>query len=434
MYGLATVLYNMFLLPALSIGLRLGSLFSPKIRRGLKVRRSLFNKLADCIPDPSDTILRFWIHISSMGEFEQARPVVSALRKQYPRSVIIMSVFSPSVYDHIQQYDVADCFCYLPFDSSANARRFIDCVHPDVAVFVRHDLWPNHLRVLKQRGIPTILINCSFKDRMMRSGPIHHMIYRWLYQWFDLVLTVSSEAKHVCETANLTSGIVEVAGDTRYDQVMLRASEAEAIAAPLRPLKQGRLGFVAGSTWPGDEDVILDAISTLREKDLTFWTLIVPHEPTDEHILLLEEKCARIGLKVQRLSVIELGHPAADDALLIADKMGILAELYTLGDVTYVGGGFGTGIHSVLEPAALGRGVLFGPNHQGSHEAGRLILCGGGRSVANSSDLAHILLALFRDPHQLAIMGDAAGGLVKDSIGATGRIVKRLTDLVRSKP
>ncbi len=434
MYGAATVIYNTILLPTLSLALRVGALFSPKIRRGFQGRKFLFNQLDGHIPKFSDTTLRFWIHSSSMGEFEQARPVVSALRKQYSGSVIIMSVFSPSVYDHVQQYDEADYFCYIPFDSSANARRFVDCVQPDVAVFVRHDLWPNHLRVLKQRGVPTVLINCSIKNRMMRSNLIRRMIYRWLYQWFDLVMTVSNEAKQVCETAKLTGGLVEAAGDTRYDQVMLRASEAETITAPLRPLKQGRPGFVAGSTWPGDEDVILDAISTLRKRDLTFWTLIVPHEPTDEHIRLLEQKCVKIDLKVQRLSAIESGHSTVENAVLIADKVGILAELYALGDVAYVGGGFGNGIHSVLEPAVLGLGVLFGPNHQGSYEAGRLIHCGGGRSVATGSDLADILFTLFRDPHQLAVMGDAAGGLVKGSIGATDRIVKRLSDLVRPKP
>lgn len=426
-------LYNTVGVPLLYVGSFLGALANPKIRKGVQGRKDLFIDLEERMESLPKRGLRFWIHCSSMGEFEQAKPLVDRLKKRFPGGSIVVSFFSPSVFDHVQEYEGADHLCYLPLDSRGRAKRFLSLIQPDMAIVVRHDLWPNHLWQLKKQGIPVVLINCTIHPQSYNRFPLLLQANRFLYEPFDLLLTVSQEAKDFCDKYRLGGGNVVVVGDTRYDQVVRRAQEVEKITVSLRNIKGKRKGLVAGSTWPADEDVLLEALDRLSREGISLWTVLVPHEPSEERTNQLEQKISSNGLGCQRFSELESGKPARNDDILIVDRMGILASLYALGELTYVGGGFGVGIHNVLEPAAFGKVVLFGPRSKNSYEAGQLVKRGVGFVVKSGEEVYDILSSLLEDSDRLAEMGKMAERLVRENVGATDRIISHIDDLVRSQ-
>jgi 3-deoxy-D-manno-octulosonic-acid transferase len=225
-------------------------------------------------------------------------------------------------------------------------------------------------------------------------------------------------------------GYVSAVGDTRYDQVVRRASEAEKIISSLRTLKSDRVCVVAGSTWPADEDTLLSGLSRIYQEGIPLWTVIVPHEPSPVHSGALEGKCAGRGLTVQLLSEFDEGEVAEATDILIVDRIGILASVYALGDVTYVGGGFGFGIHSVLEPAAQGKVVLFGPRCHKSYEAGLLLTRGVGIVVRNGEEVYETLHSLLNEPEHREVLGRRAESLVQENVGATERIVNHIENII----
>jgi 3-deoxy-D-manno-octulosonic-acid transferase len=253
-----------------------------------------------------------------------------------------------------------------------------------------------------------------------------------VYNAFTEILAVSPEAKAFCEKAGFAPGRTAVVGDTRYDQVVRRAKSAERIVAPLRRLKKNRIGFVAGSTWPSDEDVILPVLDRLLKRGMKLWTVIVPHEPTPDHLADLEDKLA--GRKIRSIRFSKLSTQVKHDCdVLLVDRVGILASLYALGETCFVGGGFGPGVHNVLEPAALGKAVFFGPRCRNSYEAGQLEKRGVGFLVEDEDSFFNAWFPLLNDPKQMAKIGRTAAALVKENVGATDRIVKRVARHVSSR-
>ncbi len=422
-------IYNLIGVPLLWVGFLLGSVVSRKIRRGLRGRRQLLGELRRRMEDVEKGGPRFWIHSSSMGEFEQAKPVIQRIKEKFPQSVVVVSLFSPSVFDHVDDFPGADAICYMPFDSRRQSRRFIDTIRPDVAVMVRHDLWPNHLYQLKEKGIPAVLINGSIRSTHGWRFRFLVPFYRFLYQCFDLILTVSQETKDICESHRLATGPIEIVGDTRYDQVIHRAQEAEKRVAPLRKLKGNRKTFVMGSTWPSDEIVLLDAMARLRQKVKRVWYVIVPHEPLEEHVAQIKQRVSALGLRAGLISEIDSGK-ARDCDVLIVNRVGILASLYALGDLSFVGGGFGAGIHNVLEPAALGKAVFFGPRCQNSYEAGLLQNRGVGFVIRDGETLYQHLFSLLNNAGRLKEIEAKATQVVQENAGATRRIVDHLEAMV----
>jgi len=422
-------IYNLIGVPLLWVGFLLGSVVSKKIRRGLRGRRQLLGELRRRMEAVEKGGPRFWIHSSSMGEFEQAKPVIQRIKEKFPQSVVVVSLFSPSVFDHVDDFPGADTICYMPFDSRRQSRRFIDTIRPDVAVMVRHDLWPNHLYQLKEKGIPAVLINGSIRSTHGWRFRFLVPFYRFLYQCFDLILTVSKETKDICESHRLASGPIEIVGDTRYDQVIHRAQEAEKMVASLRKLKGDRKTFVMGSTWPSDEVVLLDAMDRLSQKVTRVWYVIVPHEPMEEHVTQIEQRVSGLGLEACLLSEIDSGK-VKDCDVLIVDRVGILASLYALGDLSFVGGGFGAGIHNVLEPAALGKAVFFGPRCHNSYEAGLLQNRGVGFVIRDGEALYQHLFSLLNNADKLKEIEAKATQVVQENAGATYRIVDHLETLV----
>ncbi len=424
-------LYNIIGVPFLYAGFSLAALANAKVRRGIEGRKNLFSNLEREMSRLPKKGPRFWIHSSSMGEFEQAKPLVKELKRKFPDGSVVVSFFSPSAFDHVQGYKEADCLCYLPFDSIRGAEQFLSVVQPDVAIVVRHDLWPNHLWQLKKHNIPAVLINCS-------AHPVSYYKFfsllqfdRSVYSVFDLILTVSQEAKIFCRKYNLGKGRIEVVGDTRYDQVVARAKQAEEIVSPLRKLKGNRKCFVLGSTWPSDEEVLFEALSKLYSNGIEVWIVLVPHEPTEEHLFQIEQQLSKIGVRSNRFSKVGTNKVESSEVLIV-DKVGILASLYALGEVSFVGGGFGPGVHSVLEPAALGKVVIFGPKHKNSYEAGLLKKRGVGFVVNNSDELYNLFSSFLKDQKFVDEKGKMAARFVQENLGATERIVSCLKNMVHS--
>jgi 3-deoxy-D-manno-octulosonic-acid transferase len=422
--------YNFLVMPFFRGVLCLGSLVDRKVRRGLQGRKRLFECIEEAASGMKGKRPRFWIHNSSMGEFEQAKPVIEALKKRFPDSSVVVTFFSPSGLDHVKSYTGVDFLCYLPLDSRTNADRFVRTLDPDVGIVVRHDIWPNHIRALRENRIPAVLINFSL--RLRRFPPVCGL-FRFLFNPFDRILAVSHETVLISRRCGFAPGRVEVAGDTRYDQVVRRTRESERVAAPLRPLKRNRPCMVFGSTWPSDEAVIFPLLQKIRDAGVGVWSVMVPHEPTTTHLVQIETQCESQGLICRRLTSVE-SSPADDpfDVLLV-DRVGILAGLYAVGDAAFVGGGFGPGVHSVLEPAAFGKPVFFGPRCGNSFEAGQIRSRGGGFVVSDAEGFFGLLLPLLRDPDLLKETGEKSLALVRENLGATERIVAHLEALAFSR-
>jgi 3-deoxy-D-manno-octulosonic-acid transferase len=367
-----------------------------------------------------------------MGEFEQAKPLVKALKEQFSGCLVVVSVFSPSAYENIEGYRDADIVCYLPFDSRKKAGRFLDLIKPDVALIVRHDIWPNHLYAMKKRGVPVVLVNSSVRPHPFQKSWLMTQINRFLFTPFSHILTVSPEACEFYQSLGMGQTRIEVIGDTRYDQVVHRAKESETVVAPLRRIKGNRPCFVMGSTWPGDEEVLFPAIRRFYGEKMDLFSVIVPHEPTLDHLQEIEQALEEISLKSVRFSEIKKSGSGKCQVLLV-DRVGILASLYALGEVTFVGGGFGPGVHSVLEPAAQGKVVLYGPRHENSYEAGQLIKRGVGFSVEDSEAIYEKLRLFLKNKQHRSERGNAAGSLVQENVGATRRVVNRVQGILTEK-
>jgi len=423
-------IYNVIAVPVLYAGFYFLSLFHRKVRKGIRVRKTLFQDLEKNVRSLKNKGPKFWIHNSSMGEFEQAKPLVEALKQRFPDGSVIVSFYSPSGFENVQDYPHADILCYLPFDSYRKAKRFVMTVRPDIAIMVRHDLWPNHLWRLKMENIPAILINCSVRPKYWYHLPFLCAASRSFFQYFDFVLAVSQETKFYWNRYRLGFQEVNVVGDTRYDQVVRRAKEAEKVVAPLRKLKRNRKCIVFGSTWPSDEEVIFDAMRRLYETNTDLWIVIVPHEPVKEHLIQIRERLNQMNIRFGFFSQIE-AQPELDANVLVVDRIGILASLYALGDLAFVGGGFGPGVHSVLEPAAFGKVVIFGPNHANSFEAVQLTKRGVGFEVNSGDDLFMFILSFLKDAQRLSELGEKAAALVRENVGATERIVKYIETTIQ---
>ncbi len=429
MISMKYILYNLTVVPLMRVGFPLASLFNKKVRKGLSGRKLLIPSLKLELGKLEGRKPRFWIHSSSMGEFEQAKPLMAALKKRFPDSLVLISLFSPSAFEHVKEYSGADIICYIPFDSKRMADQFLSLVKPDIVIVIRHDCWPNHMQACRDRGIPLVLVNFSVSIHSWAQSFLGRFANSFLYNYFDVILTVSSDVLSRVDQYRLTHPKVEVAGDTRYDQVILRASEAENVIGPLRNLKRGRKCLILGSTWPSDEEVAFEAISRLIKQGIKPWIIVVPHEPVEDHLRSIGEKLEAMGISCSRLSE----NDSKETDVLIIDRVGILASLYALSDIAYVGGGFGPGVHNLLEPAALGKIVMFGPRHRNSFEAGEFKSRGVGFSVENSSQMLKYLKNFFGESKNMKELGTRAARLVEEKSGATNRILERLEKILLSK-
>lgn len=413
------VLYDIGLF-LVRIWLSIIAVFNKKIRAGIDGRKDLFERLQTHYDEVLPERKCILIHVSSYGELEQAKPIIEALRADQPDVHLHLTFFSPSGYlNAVGKYRQPDLITYLPFDTKYNVRRFLDLVKPDVVLFARYDVWHNLARELKARNIPSILFSATFSDSSVKLLPIVKRIQLGTYQALTKIFCISQRDSDAFAAYGVNENSVEVAGDTRYDQVMQRKELSEKqrleISGSLhdRLTAEGVVTLVAGSTWPEDEELLQKAWTGVLEKHEHAMLVIAPHEVDEAHIAALEGMFTRTA----RLSFYNGAR------VVIVDSIGKLFDLYRYACVAYVGGGFGAGVHNVLEPAVWGVPVIVGPRHERSQEVLTLIGENGAYEVRTSSDLSSLLKQFIDDPDRRRISGSAAKAFVEQGRGAQNQIV-----------
>jgi 3-deoxy-D-manno-octulosonic-acid transferase len=422
-------LYRFLVLPALWVVLQSMGLVSRKIRRGIAGRHGLFQSLQQQV-DRLPASKRVWFHSSSLGEFEQAKPIIAELKRRHPDLRVIASFFSPSGYEHSKRYHLADVVTYLPFDTRTRAMRFLDLIRPDIAVMVRYDVWPNHIWELQRRGIPTMLANATMRRQTKRRFPLVRTFHHYVYDAIDDIMTVSETDVESFRMFSLHHPQLQAIGDTRYDQVSYRSLEAKKRHIIQPGIVAGKMVIVVGSSWSEDEEVVIPAFLRLQESLSNLLLIVVPHEPTIDHIEELEAAIAGKTSSI-RFSGLNEYH---DERVIIVDSVGILLILYAYAHVAYVGGSFRQGIHNVLEAAVFGVPVVFGPRHRNSQEPLQLVDRGGGFVVNNSEELYRTLDNLLHDDLARTAAGEKASRFVQSNVGATTRFLKHLEPYLMQGP
>lgn len=361
-----------------------------------------------------------WFHAASLGEFEQGRPLIEKIKAQDPQCKILLTFFSPSGYEVRKNYPLADVVCYLPFDTRRRVREFLDLAQPSVAIFIKYEFWANYLFELKRREIPTYIISAIFRPEQpffrWYGAPFRALLHCYTHLYIQ-----DDASKQLLEKAGI-QGNVTVTGDTRYDRVWeirRAAKEIPEVESLLQAADGERVRtLVAGSSWPQDEEILIPYFNARPELKL----IIAPHEIHEEHLRSIEAMLKRPAL---RLSAAR-GKDLRDYSCLIIDCFGLLSSVYRYGEIAYIGGGFGVGIHNTLEAAVYDIPVIFGPEYRKFREACDLVECGGGFAVHSKSEFTAKMDELLSMPDHLCAAGKASGALVRQNIGATEKILEGL--------
>lgn len=354
-----------------------------------------------------------WIHAASLGEFEQGRPLIERLHDEHPGRPILLTFFSPSGYEVRKDYTGVDAVAYLPFDTPRNARRFLDAVKPSMAIFIKYEFWGNYLEQLKKRGVSTYIISAIFRPRQVFFKPWGGL-FRKMLKCFDTLYLQDSESKRLLSEIGITNTVV--AGDTRFDRVTDVMNHTFDMPEVERFLSVGKMRLIAGSSWEADEDLYIPYINNHPEIKVA----IAPHEMKGDRVDRLMSRCQNGAV---RLSELKENH---DVQVLVIDSFGKLSSLYRYGDVAYVGGGFGAGIHNINEAAVYGMPVIFGPKFDKFKEARDMISLNCAFSVNSDAELSGLLDKMLNDNCFTAKAGEIAGKYIKDNLGATDRIYSDL--------
>lgn len=407
--------------------IRIAALFGHKKARALvRGQKSAFSTQL------SDFCQCIWIHAASVGEFEQARPLIERLRLEQPKKKIVVTFFSPSGYEARKNYEQADSVLYLPFATRRNARKFIEALQPSMAVFVKYEFWPAYIRELKKRNIPTYSISAIFRPKQIffRFWGKRHLR---VLKSFTKIFVQDEASRQLLEKHGVSH--VSVAGDTRFDRVS--EVQRDDVTKDLRPFMRFAEGcervIVAGSTWPEDEVLLEKYIDhlTLDIGHLSTKLILVPHELDEKHLhfifQLFQGKIIRLSAVCQsfvsRLSAASQQNILQHAQVLVVDEMGLLSSLYRFGQVAYIGGGFGVGIHNTIEAAVYGVPVIFGPNYEHFREAKGLIAAGAARSIKKYSELEAALDTALENHETI---GAKAAEYVESERGATAKIYEQI--------
>ena len=404
LYDLGILLY--------SFGAWIASFFDEKAKKFVEGRKNVFDLLSEKM-DPNAQYV--WIHAASLGEFEQGRPIIEKLRITNPEYKILLTFFSPSGYEVRKNYEGADVVCYLPMDTSWNVKRFLSIVHPSYAIFIKYEFWMNYLSYLKKNGIPTYIVSAIFRKSQA--------FFQWYGRWYCNILknfthlfVQNQESKDLLASVGIQN--VSLAGDTRFDRVADIAAKSKQL-----PIIESFVGdakvFIAGSSWPKDEDILIPYINAHPE--IKF--IIAPHEIHSEHIDSITAKLKRPYVLYTTTNEEE----AKSAECIIINCFGLLSSIYRYGQVAYIGGGFGVGIHNILEASVYGIPVLFGPNYHKFKEAVDMIERGGAYSISNATEFAK-LMDDFYDSSSVLYEKTAQMAAIysQENRGATEKIVKKI--------
>lgn len=395
----------------MALGLRVLALFDDKAKAGLRGRQGIFDRIKAAI-DPTDKIV--WVHCASLGEFEQGRPVIEAIKASRPQYKIMLTFFSPSGYEIRKNYPRADYIFYLPLDTPGNAKKFVETVTPEIAIFVKYEFWLNYLSQLRQAGCRTFIISAIFrKDSVFFKW--YGGIFRRALSNFEKLFVQDESSKELLKSIGVNN--VVISGDTRFDRVADVMGNSAAVPA-VASFTKGHTTLVAGSTWPPDDELLLALAH--RHPNVRF--VIVPHETDDERIARLCSLCT--PGKTVRYTRIGSEPVSEEVQIMIIDTIGLLSSIYAYADFAYIGGGFGVGIHNTLEAAVYGVPVAFGPNYRKFKEARDLIRNGAAASISDITQLDAWLSSMIYDPDLRRLAGQKAGEYVSQHTGATRMILR----------
>lgn len=415
------LLYNYIVFPLLFVAAYLLFPFNGKIRKGMKERRKLFENLIINLAGIDRSKKALWFHSSSMGEFEQAKPIIQKIKEEMD-CYIVVSFFSPSGYDNSLRYPYADIVSYIPLDTPYRIKHFLNLVRPSLAVFMRYDIWPNVIWELNNRKIPSFIVDATMRKESKRKLPIAKGFHKSLYKSITKILCVSEEDKVNFNTFDVSENRVSVVGDTRFDRVYQKSLKAKERKLFKENFFDGKTVFVFGSSWESDEEVIFPAVEKIIKYDPNFVMIVAPHEPTVMHLEKIEHTFAK-STKTIRFSFMNNYN---GERIIIIDSIGILLTLYYYADIAYVGGSFKQGIHNVLEPAVYGIPILFGPKIENSQEAQKLVELGSGFIVKNKKQAYRTLRKLSLNEVQRRSIGKISGDYVFSHIGATDKIIEEI--------
>lgn len=393
--------------------LKITAIFSPKMKLFVEGRKDVFLTLQQKINQSDQTI---WFHAASLGEYEQGLPVIEAVKKQFPSHKIILTFFSPSGYEVRKNNSVADVTVYLPLDTKKNADTFLELVQPDLVFFIKYEYWPNYLAGLKKRNTKTYLISGILREKQLFFR-WYGGFYREALNAFTYFFVQNEKSKKLLQSLGKTN--VSISGDTRFDRVATILEKDNSLDF-ISQFKDYKTTIVIGSSWPKDENLLIDFINSNAMK-IKF--IIAPHNIKKEQIQQLKSSITKKTV----LFTEKEGQNLADFDVFIIDTVGILTKIYSYADIAYVGGGFGNpGVHNLLEPATFGVPIVIGPNYSHFPEATALVNMEGCSVITNAKELKETFINLIRNDDIRNEKGHICETFVQMNKGATSIILKNI--------
>lgn len=410
-YNIGIILYGLMI--------QIISLFNPKAKLWLSGRKNILDKITTTLQNENRPVI--WFHCASLGEFEQGRPILDTIYQKYSEYAIVLTFFSPSGYEVRKNYKQADYIFYLPMDTVKNAKRFLAIVKPSIAVFVKYEFWLNYLNEITKQKIPAVLISAKFR--------YNQLFFKWYGRFYQKAIFAFEHIFVQDQTSyNLLKKInypfVTVSGDTRFDRVVEIAKNPKEIPV-LNQFTEEKFTIIAGSTWEKDEEIIANFFQKHQEKKLRL--IIAPHEVYQKHLYQIKDLFKEPVLFYSQL--IKKSQQTVTSRIILIDKIGLLSSVYQYGTIAYVGGGFGKGIHNILEPATFGLPVVFGPNYHKFNEATELIRHKGGFSVKDKYEFDSCIERLFTNEKLLKDTGTNSKFFVRDNCGAKQKILAYILNI-----
>lgn len=416
------IIYNILFYPLFLVTAFIGGIFNKKVREGLQGRFKSLKRLKEFSEkiEPGDNV--YWFHAASFGEYEQTRPVIEGLKEVVPESVIVVSFFSPSGFNNVSDPNI-DCKFYLPFDFIYSARKAIKYLNPKKIIFASYDIWPNLVWVAEHKKIHINIFAARIQPRSKKFYPLAKSFYRTVYMMFSSIYTISEEDHY--QLRRLVYGenapVIKVLGNPRYDRVKAKSDKFTIDRSISVLLRKKRI--IVGSVWPEDEAVILHPLIELLRNDDSLELVWAPHEPGEKNLAHASDVFSSNGVKTEivrkRISALN-----GISRVYIIGVVGLLSRLYWDGQVAFVGGGFSTGVHNVMEPAIARLPVLFGPRNSNSHEAQELVKAEGGFVVNNSEEFYHLAHNILDDKNLFFRSSLAATNVIHDNLGSATRVVR----------
>ena len=393
--------------------LKIVALFSPKIKLFVEGRKTTFSTLQSKLQKSDKTI---WFHAASLGEYEQGLPVIEKMKNQFPNHKIVVTFFSPSGYEVRKNNTVADVTIYLPLDTKTNAKKFIDTVNPEIAFFIKYEYWPNYLNELKNRQIKTYLISGIFREKQS-FFKWYGGFYRNALKSFNHFFVQNDLSKNLLQKIGFNN--VTVSGDTRFDRVVSILERDNSLNF-IEEFKNNTTTIVIGSSWPKDEDILVNYINSSNHNTKF---IIAPHNIKEEQISNLKSQITKKNVLFSEKKNKNL----SEFDVFIIDTIGILTKIYSYADIAYVGGGFGNpGVHNILEPATFGVPIIIGPNFSHFAEATTLVHQEGCISISNQEELNQAFNLLIQNEDERYEKGHICSTFVQMNKGATEKILKKI--------